>query len=220
MQFLYDPNTGREQLRIEGENYKYLFKVRRFKKGDSVLLRNLKDSFAYRYKIVEIERRYAEIVLLEKEISNLQPRGYLQLIWCIVDMKVVEKTLPMLNQIGVSKITFVYCDRSQKNFRPDFARFEKILINSCQQCGRTDLMELETLSNLDEVSERYGNFAVLDFGGTLEYEEVSTVLIGCEGGFTDREREKFASHRKIGLDTEYILKSETAAVSIAAKLLI
>ena len=220
MQFLYDPNAGQKQLYIEGENYRYLFKVRRFKKGENVLLRNLKDSFAYRYKIVGIDRRRAEAVLVEKEASVLQPKRHLHLIWCIIDMKVVEKTLPMLNQIGVSKITFVYCERSQKNFRPDFARFEKILINSCQQCGRTDLMQLETMMSLDEVTERYGAFAVLDFGGSLQYEEISAVLIGCEGGFTEAELEKLASYRKIGLDTDYILKSETAAVSIAAKLLI
>ncbi len=220
MQFLYDPNAGQEQLRIEGENYRYLFKVRRFKKGESVLLRNLKDSFAYRYKIVEIDRRRAETVLVEREASDLQPKRYLHLIWCIIDMKVVEKTLPMLNQIGVSKITFVYCARSQKNFRPDFARFEKILINSCQQCGRADLMQLETMTSLDEVLKRYKDFAVLDFGGTLQYKEISAVLIGCEGGFNEIEQRRLASYCKIGLDTDHILKSETAAVSIAAKLLI
>ena len=126
----------------------------------------------------------------------------------------------MLNQLGVDKISFVYCERSQKNFKIDFSRMEKILINSSQQCGRANLPEMELLENLDTVLEKYRNFAVLDFGGKKEWGDVQSVLIGCEGGFSASERQKLQNRDKIGLKTDLILKSETAAVAIASKLLI
>lgn len=56
--------------------------------------------------------------------------------WCVIDIKSIKKVLPMLNELGVSRITFVYCDRSQINIKLDFARFERILEASMQQCGR------------------------------------------------------------------------------------
>lgn len=220
MQFLYDPHAGEERLVVRGENHKYLFKVRRFKEGMILPLRNLHDEMRYDYEIVSVDRREAVLKLVESVHERRSAAQSLHLIWCVIDIKTIEKTLPMLNQIGVGKITFVYCDRSQKNFKPDTERFEKILINSCQQCGRSDLMELEIIASLDEVIETYGTFAVLDFGGAAEWGAVDRVLIGCEGGFSDAERQKLQNCKKIGLKTDLILKSETAAVTIAAKLLI
>jgi 16S rRNA (uracil1498-N3)-methyltransferase len=219
MQFLYDPDAGASELTLTGENHKYLFKVRRFKSGEIVSLRNLTDSFIYRYEIVQIGRREA-ILRLKEKIQEQKRGGDLHLIWCVIDPKTIEKNLPMLNQLGVAQISFVYCDRSQKNFRIDLSRLKKILINSCQQCGRSDLMELEVLEKLDDAIENYSSFSVLDFGGVTEWGDIRQVLVGCEGGFSDQERQKLQNHQKLGLKTDLILKSETAALAITAKLLI
>jgi 16S rRNA (uracil1498-N3)-methyltransferase len=61
---------------------------------------------------------------------------------------------------------------------------------------------------------------MLDFGGELEWREPSNILIGCEGVFSENERTKLKDCKKIGLNTDIILKSETAIVTIASKLLI
>ncbi|XPV54809.1 MAG: hypothetical protein ACNI3H_07545 [Halarcobacter ebronensis] len=53
--------------------------------------------------------------------------------WCIVDPKTIEKELPYLNELGVRKITFISCDYSQKNFKLNFEKLEKILVNSSSQ---------------------------------------------------------------------------------------
>jgi 16S rRNA (uracil1498-N3)-methyltransferase len=219
MQFLYDPHAGEAKLHLSGENHKYLFKVRRFKGNETIALRNLRDDLLYRYRIEAIGRREAMLQLIASE--ELPRRGEnLHLIWCIVDPRVIEKTLPMLNQTGVKKITFVYCNRSQKNFKLDFERLEKILINSCQQCGRSDLLRLEIVDSLKDVIMKYEDFAVLDFGGQKEWSDQERVLVGCEGGFSEEERRILQKYNKIGLKSDLILKSETAAVTIAAKLLI
>jgi len=220
MQFLYDPDASAPQIVISGENYRYLFKVRRFCLGETVPLRNLKDDILYRYRIDTIDKKEARLSLTDREHSPRKPEKFFHILWCMIDPKTVEKTLPSLNQIGVSKITFVYCDRSQKNFRPDFGRLRKILINSCQQCGRSDLMEIKSIDSLERLLETESGFAVLDFGGETEWGEISSVLVGCEGGFTENEREMLHKHDKIAFKTDFVLKSETAAQSIAAKLLI
>jgi 16S rRNA (uracil1498-N3)-methyltransferase len=219
MQYLYDKDAGAPELQINGESHRYLFKVRRFHEGDLIHLRNLQDDTLYQYEIVKIMRREALLKFVNAQ-KETRRSGRLHLIWCVIDIKIIEKTLPMLNQLGVAKITFVYCDRSQRNFKLDLNRIEKILINSSQQCGRSDLMEIEIIETLDNVLKKYSNIAVLDFDGTKEWTEFESVLIGCEGGFSEEEREKLKKSYKIGLKTDLILKSETAAVSIASKLLI
>ncbi len=220
MQFVYDQNASKELLKIRDENYRYLFKAKRVKIGDIVNFKNLEDSFTYKYQIKEIGKKEALLSLVDIiNVTNSHVKK-LHLIWCIIEPKVIYATLPMLNQIGVSKITFVYCDRSQKIFKLDLSKIQKILINSSQQCGRSDLMKIEVLKTLDDVLKIYSDFAVLDFGGKQTCEELFSILIGCEGGFSENERKKLLKNNKIGFKTDFILKSETAVVTIASKLLI
>ena len=220
MQFLYHPQSGVKRVEIVGEAYNYLFKVRRHKKGEEVALRNLEDQNIYIYRIDEVSRREALLTLVHFYEKPVLPKRFFHLLWCVVDPKTIEKTLPTLNELGVSKISFIYCDRSQKNFRIKMEKLKKILINSCQQCGRSALMELEIVESLDEVLD--SDVVVLDFSKKrLECtDNVQKALVGPEGGFSEDERKMFESLKVVGFDTELVLKSESAAVAIASKVLI
>ncbi|RUM44637.1 MAG: 16S rRNA (uracil(1498)-N(3))-methyltransferase [Hydrogenimonas sp.] len=218
MQFLYHPDAGLPELMIEQEAYRYIFKVRRHKEGERIALRNLTDHTLYFYRIDQVTRREAKLLYLDQEERIVMPHNGLHLGWCVIDPKTVEKSLPMLNELGVAKISFVYCERSQKNFKVDFERLRRILINSSQQCGRSVMMELESFPSIEAYFEHYPESAILDFGGTpLTHEAtIRSILIGCEGGFSDTERTLFATHPIYGLATPLILRSETAAVSLAS----
>ncbi len=220
MQFLYNKHAKDSILTLTGDEHRYISKVRRFRVGDSLKLRNMEDDHLYEYEIIKINKK--EIVL--KLIGSIHKPSTLSkelhLLWCMIDPKVIEKTLPMLNQIGVQKISFIYCQRSQKNFKLDLERVQKILINSSQQCGRSNFMEIEILDSLDEALALYDDINVLDFGGEPEWREVKRGLIGCEGGFSDEEKYTLSKLRKIGLDTPLVLKSETAALTFCIKSLI
>jgi 16S rRNA (uracil1498-N3)-methyltransferase len=50
-------------------------------------------------------------------------------------------------------------------------------------------------------------------------DNIDTIILGCEGGFSLNEISKFASDKVIGIKSNIILKSETAAISIASKLI-
>jgi len=117
MQFLYHPDAGLPDITIEGEAYRYIFKVRRHREGERIALRNMLDDMLHFYRIDKVSRREALLAFEEKERRVVMPSKTLHLGWCVVDPKTVEKSLPMLNELGVAKISFLYCDRSQKNFR-------------------------------------------------------------------------------------------------------
>ncbi len=213
MQYLYQKEAGREILSISGEEYKYLFRVRRFKIGDMVSIRNLKDDFLYTYQIVTINRREAHLKLLTKEERKIETSS-LHIGWCLIDPKVIEKHLHILNEVGVEKISFIYCDRSQKSFKLNFQRLEKILINSSMQCGREKMLQLEIVDSIDEYIKRYKDIVVIDFCNNLlqDSKNIKNFLVGPEGGFSSREKAILRSFDKRSFRIKTILRSETAVI--------
>ena len=218
MKFLYSKEAKNERIRLEGEGFLHL-KARRAKIGERIDVRNLTDGQNHIYEIINLDKKGAELNLIfshDVEARNSD----LALAWAIVDPKTIEKALPSLNEIGVAKIVFFYGEFSQKNFMLDFSRLERILISSCEQCGRNDLMKFEIYKSLDELVKFYQNVALIDFEGeNLDgYAGKEILAIGPEGGFSRSEREAVA--KKYGLKAKNILRSQTAILGVTAKILI
>ena len=183
--------------------------------------RNLEDAFVYDYEITQIGKKEAQLELIAKKELPLLPSKLFHLGWCVIDPKIIEKTLPMLNELGVSKISFVYAEFSQKNHKLDLERIKRILINSSQQCGRSLLMQIEVFSDLQSYLKVYPQFFVLDFTEKKleDQNTVSSILVGPEGGFSQKEREMLKKQSIVGLKCNTILRSETAVVTVASKIL-
>ena len=223
MIFLFDEKAGENPLFIRGENFKYLVKVRRHTTGDVLHFRNPSNpEILYSYTVESLTPRELNLILTDWKKENVSPLKQLHIGWCMIDPKSIEKTLPMLNEIGVTKISFIYCKRSQRNFKPDPKRFERILKSSMQQCGRSSFLHFEIHNTLQEFLELYPDVRVFDFcENVLEGEnELKTVLIGCEGGFSEEERILLKEKETFRLDTPMVLRSESAAVAVASKILL
>ena len=222
MQYLYHPEASLPTLELSGDKHRYLFKVRRHRAGERVHLRNLEDGILYDYRISSMDKKTALLKLESQEASPIIASKRLHIGWCMVDPKSIEKMLPTLNELGVDKITFVYCDRSQKQFKIDRGRLEKILLNSSQQCGRSEMMELDSMESMTAFMVRYPEAHVLHFSDTFLEKDASieTIVIGCEGGFSPEEIALFDEGRIRGLQTPLILRSESATVAVASTLLL
>jgi 16S rRNA (uracil1498-N3)-methyltransferase len=222
MKFLYRADAGSVSIVLEGDDHRYVSRVRRFRVGDIVPSRNMADDTLYLYSIDSSGRRETHLTLVESRYEKITARRKLHLGWCIIEPKQIEKVLPTLNETGVEKITFIRCDRSQKNFTPDMRRLEKILINSSQQCGRSTLMRLGICDSLEEFFSSYPESAVVDFSDTPLScgDGIETIVVGCEGGFSSDERELFSQRDIYGFDTSSILRSESAVVAVASRLLL
>ena len=186
--------------------------------GERISVRNLRDFKEYIYEIDEIDRRSASLSLVFAS-SNGEQKFDFTIAWAIVDPKTIEKTLPFLSELGVGKIAFVYTKFSQANFKIDIERLNYINALSCEQCGRTSLMEFEIYKNLDELMSIYKNVSAINFGGKSlnEKKDDELLIIGPEGGFSEDETAKFKN--SYCLNTKNILKSQTAVISVAAKFL-
>ena len=221
MQYLYHKESGKDNITLKDSDYKYIIRVRRHKKNEIISLRNLEDNILYSYEITDITKREALLTLKESRYLEVKAKRELHIGWCIIEPKNIEKVLPILNEIGVSSISFIYCKRSQQNFKVDLKRLKRILLNSSQQSGRSDLMRLEILSSLEEFLKLYPKANLLNFSdNSIISREIESIVVGCEGGFTQDEVALFNSKDIVGLDTAMVLKSESAVCVVASNILI
>jgi len=222
VQYLQHNESGASTLLLSGDEHRYIFKVRRHKEGEIIALRNLQDNNIYFYRIASLDKKQAHLQLEKSEQLIVKAKKSLHIAWCVIDPKSIEKVLPTLNEMGVEQITFIYCKRSQNSFKPDFKRLNKILLNSSQQCGRSNLMKLELNNSLENFLEKYPKTVMLNFSEEIlnKNSDIESILIGCEGGFTNEEIKMFDSTHIIGLDTPMILKSESAVSAVTTKILL
>ncbi|MGA1939751.1 16S rRNA (uracil(1498)-N(3))-methyltransferase [Arcobacter sp. YIC-310] len=223
MQFSYHENASDSTLNINNDTYKYLIKARRHKIDDEIYFRNLKDDFIYLYRLDTIGRKDASLTLIEKEEKIIENDKKLHLAWCMVDPKTVEKYIASLNELGVDKITFIYCEYSQKNFKINIEKLNRILYNSSSQCGRSSIIKLEVCDSLEDFLQKNPDSYFLDFSKTnieTKKDDIKTLIIGCEGGFSDDERISFDKEKVVGFTSSLILRSETAIVSASSKILL
>ncbi|MEA3290639.1 MAG: 16S rRNA (uracil(1498)-N(3))-methyltransferase [Campylobacterota bacterium] len=222
MQFTYHEDSGNNTLTIEAELHKYLFKVRRHSTEDDLYFRNLNDKNIYRYKVQNIDRRKTTLTLLDFEEKIIEPKKFLHIGWCVIDPKTVEKYIASLNEIGVSKITFIYCQYSQKKYKLNFDKLHTLLINSSSQCGRSDIIDIDNCDSFEEFIEQNPQSYMFNFSKTNikeKRDEIDTIIIGCEGGFSDTEVTNFNQEKIVGIDSPIILRSETAVISAASHII-
>lgn len=221
MIFTHHPNTGEATLIIEAELFTHLIRTRRHKIGDKLWFSALNNTQTH-YVIMDIFAKKAMLSKLKTQDIDIVKPKYLHLAWCVVDSNIIKNFLPCLNQLGLAKITFVMADRSQKYFKPNLEKLNNILIHSCQQCGRYDLMTLDFAPSIDTFIRQYPDTILVNFSGKniTEYQaSIQTIMIGAEGGFSPREVALFLPKNKICLSNPYVLKSENAAICVVNSIL-
>jgi len=221
--YIFDENAGTQELFLKGEVHKYLIKVRRHSLGDELRFRTKeKSEMLYLYKIVELEPRSVTLSLLSSEKLEVKSSKELHIAWCMIDSKSIEKVLPSLCEIGVSKISFILCERSQKNFKLDLKRLDRIVEASMQQSGRTSRLTFDTYKNIAAFIEEFPETKVFDFTENIldGDSNFSHILIGCEGGFSSTEKELLKSQEVFRLNSPMVLRSESAVMAVASKILL
>tara|TARA_Y100000768_G_C23984717_1_gene688053 strand:+ start:1274 stop:2005 length:732 start_codon:yes stop_codon:yes gene_type:complete len=140
----------------------------------------------------------------------------------IVSMKIMDFIIQKCVELGVDEFYPVYTRRSQyRNVNKKINHWEKIIIHSSEQCGRYDLMTLNTPYSFEkyiQMNSSGARYALLQDGESFSHDELEkeniTLFIGPEGGFDDDEINIFKKNKwKIKKISENILRTETACIS-------
>ncbi len=84
-------------------------------------------------------------------------------------------------------------------------------------------MEIDFEKSLQNFLKKNPESFLLNFNGQNIKEnelKIETVIVGPEGGFTREELTLFDKEKIVSFNTDNVLKSETAAVAIGAKIIL
>jgi 16S rRNA (uracil1498-N3)-methyltransferase len=209
-----------DRLALEGDDAHHLVRVLRLRPGEVVTAAN--GAGQWRPYVLEAGTELRATGPEETE-PELSPR--LSVAFALTKGDKPELAVQKLTELGVDRILPVLAERSIA--RPDPVRaaaagqrWRRVAREAAGQCRRARLPEVADLAPLESlaghpglvVAERGGAPpAALAAGWGMEV----LIVVGPEGGLTDREVEMLAPRFRLGLGP-HLLRAETAAVAAAA----
>lgn len=197
-------------------------KVLRYRAGDELVLFN--DETDRIYKIVAIEPPLSVHLELVTEQERTMPKKHIYLLWSLLKKDKNDWVLQKATELGVRNFVPVLADRSEKTGF-DVERAQKIIVEAVEQCGRSDIPDIREPITVDEAIAEYANLPLFiceqaELDPDFTAIEKAGVLIGPEGGWTEREKALFESAKLQHINiAQFTLRAETAAVTATAKLL-
>jgi 16S rRNA (uracil1498-N3)-methyltransferase len=203
----------------------------RLKKGDYITLFN-GDGFDYNCLILAISKQHVELLVQYAQLNNCELPVHLNLMMSLIQRENFELVLQKSVEIGVSKITPIYSDFSQRieksKLENRLLRWQQIIINATEQCGRNIIPEIVAPIHLTQIMENFNHVdrekscnIVCDFAGKNHILDLNisnynniNLLVGPEGGFSVQELSVFSnSFRHYGINLgKQILRAETASI--------
>jgi 16S rRNA (uracil1498-N3)-methyltransferase len=124
-----------------------------------------------------------------------------------------ELVVQKLTELGVDRIVVTSSERSVVRWEGDrghkhLEKLRRIAAESLQQCRRLWLPVVEPAPLTDLLA---GGTALADMGGADPAPQLRSIVVGPEGGWTDRERGS-ATAEPVSLG-EHVLRAETAAIA-------
>lgn len=200
-------------------------KVFRLKVGDKVILFNGDDS-EHLAIIDSFSDHDMSFVIDSASTPQTESSKKIILVTAIPKKDKFEWVLEKGTEVGVAGFIPVISERTEKK-NVDEERSRKIIKEAAEQSGRVKLPVLAEVTYLEKFVESFGETTIVcDGSGEKNISDFKNkdelhVLIGPEGGWSDKELEFFRQKNipivKIG-DT--VLRAETAAIVAASQLLI
>tara|TARA_B110000438_G_scaffold72426_2_gene72530 strand:+ start:800 stop:1525 length:726 start_codon:yes stop_codon:yes gene_type:complete len=223
MQLFYLPDLSKKHkvADFNKEESRHIYKVLRKKIGDDLQITNGKNTL-FNGTISAICKSNCSVTI--KQVIEKKPLPYsLHLgISLLKSNERFEWFLEKASEIGVTEITPLICDRTEKKFINE-NRFKKILVSSMKQSLKTHLPKLNSVSNLRDFIEIKHNEDLFIAHCNESKKELLIksinpkssylILIGPEGDFTNEEVKKCNNKKFQNVSLGYTrLRAETAGI--------
>lgn len=219
--FYIQRENHEKKVRISGEDYIHLVRVRRLREGDSLLVRDQQGGL-WQARAGKVGKESIEL-LLEGPGREQYTEKKMELGLALLKGKSMDLALQKATETGVTRIrpfyslrTVVDPDRLSSQ-KPE--RWKRIVLEASKQSMRREVPVVEEPVPLDELLEREGRRCVMAHPGGfpvpdrgLDLAAPPLVLVGPEGGFSPEELDRAAEAgcRILRFDLP-VLRSETAA---------
>jgi len=197
----------------------YISKVMRIKVGENFILFN--QSGEYKAKVENLVKGFVEFSIVKK-LRSADASKEIWLAFTPIKLNYLNLMIQKATELGVTKFMPIITERTIVR-KINEKRIRKIIIEASEQSNRLNLPVLDKLKNLDEFIKENAQTTVI-FGDlnsnnkkiNIKGSDPICILIGPEGDFSVKEREKISKLKKIiPLNiNQNILRSETAAISM------
>jgi len=206
-------------LKLDKSQSHYLTKVMRMNIGKNFSLFNQNGEWEAR--ITKITKGIVEFLILKKIRSNNNEKE-IWLAFAPIKLNYLNLMMQKATELGVSKFIPILTERTIVR-KINEKRLNKIIVEASEQSNRLKVPKVEEIVKLDNFL-KFNQKTNIIFGDlntnnkklNIKNNEPLCILIGPEGDFTTKEREKILKLKKtIPLKiNENILRAETAAISM------
>jgi 16S rRNA (uracil1498-N3)-methyltransferase len=210
-----------EPLILDAEQSHYLCRVLRLRANADVVVFN-GDGSAWAAHIEDANSRRCRLMVDARQFAEPAPVCRLHLAQALLKGERQDYVLQKATELGATDIWLLRTERTEARVRADrmtsrLRHWQRVLQSACEQCGRLRPPELHANATLDGLWPDFRDTScyILQPGApilTAPENPVDTALIiGPEGGFSERELRDAAAHGAIssGLGPR-VLRADTA----------
>jgi 16S rRNA (uracil1498-N3)-methyltransferase len=217
------------RARITGPEAHHLTRVLRVEAGQQFEISDNQSVY-----LAEVETAHKDLVsfAVRERLAPPEPRARTTILASLIRFERLEWILEKATELGVEKIVPVQAERSERGLERAAAkrmpRWNRIVREASEQARRAHLPEIGAPARLEDALGLEADFRyVLEESqapplvSALPAERRSgqsiALLVGPEGGWTERERREIAAGgwRPVSLGTN-VLRAETAAIAALA----
>ena len=215
-----------EDVSVEGDAYRHLFRARRLAVGERVRVADGTGRARWA-KVTRIDRRRAALALAGEAPAN-EPPYRLTLVVAALRGERASWLVEKATELGAAAIRFLASERTPRRYgQGNLERWRRVAASALVQCHRAALPEISGVHDWNELDDLLGAGTeswFLDPIGISGFEpgaEAGAVLVGPEGGWSEAERGELEA-RGIAAVTlgPRVLRVETAAVAATAQILL
>ena len=206
-------------LKLDKSQSHYLTKVMRINIGNNFSLFNQNGEWEAR--ITKITKGIVEFLIIKK-IRSKDNDKEIWLAFAPIKINYLNFIIQKATELGVSKFTPILTERTIVR-KINEKRINKIIIEASEQSNRLKVPKLEEMVKLDnflKLNQKtniiFGDLNTSNTKLHVKNTEPLCILIGPEGDFTEKEREKILKLKNIIplKINENILRAEAAAISM------
>ncbi len=217
-------NINDNNIKIVDQEFKHLTKVMRHNTGEKIFVTN-GNGMIYSAEIIQINKEFCSAVIINNEKYD---NPFNNIYFCIANLKNsdrLEFALEKCTELGITNFIIFNSKRSvSKNFKLE--RTNKILLSAMKQSLRSYLPKLKFEKSFEELIKFTGVKVILEQNSEKHISELNILpdkkyyfIFGPEGGIDESELELLKISNSYHL-TKNRLRTETAVISCAAKILI
>lgn len=231
MSRFYCENFDTGSIELTGEEGRHLVSVIRLVAGSTVELFDGKGKLATA-TVTATTRKSAELKIETIETTKPKTTGRVIIAASVAKGQRFDWMISKCTELGADVIAPLICERTVKLAKGAKAvdRYKKLSLSAAKQCKRIFLPAITEPGNLDTAIDKLKQTypaAKIIYGGLsapttsilnqLETEKDVIAIVGPEGGFTEDEEKMLKTKGALAVKlTQTILRTETAAITIAA----